>query len=92
MLEKPVPSLLPYFITELVLVELGLLKEFRNFLVRGIALLLLPLAVFNVFEEELVGLVINFLCSPLGLGLDILLEGGDPVYFLRHLKYNNGNK
>lgn len=92
MFEEPVPRLLSDLVAELVLIELRLLKEFGDFLIRSVALFLLSFSVLDILEEELVCLIVNFLCRSLGFGLDILLEGGDPVYFLRHLKYNNGNK
>ena len=61
MLEEAIARLVPHFEAQLVLAGLGLLIELGHLFVGCVAVLLLLLRVFDVFQEQLVCLVVDLL-------------------------------
>ena len=73
---------MPDLKAQLVLAGLRLLVELGNLLVGCIAFLLLLLGVFDVFQEQLVSLIVDLLSRALRLAVNILFERANPVDFL----------
>jgi hypothetical protein len=71
MLQESIAGLLTYLGTDGVFGLLGLLEELGDFFEAGIRLFLLLLGLFNVIEEESVGLVVDLLSRALGLALNV---------------------
>ncbi len=79
MVQEPGACLLPDLEIELVLVGDGLLEELRNLLEGRVALDLVLFLLFDVLQEESVGLLVNFLATLLGVLTRVVLQGLDPV-------------
>ena len=82
MFEEPVPGFLPDFSAERVFCLLAFLEELGNFFETGIWFLFFLLGLFDVVEEEFIGLVVDLLSRPLRFGVDVTLESVDPIDFL----------
>lgn len=82
MLQETVARLLPHLRTDGVFGLLRLLEKLGYFLKAGVGFLLPFLGVLDVVEEKPVGFVVDFLRRALGFGVDVSLEGTNPVDLL----------
>jgi hypothetical protein len=80
--EETVAGLLAYLGADGVVGLLGFLEEFWDFYEAGVAHFLEVLGLFDVVEEDLVGLVVDLLRGALRFAAHVFLEGTDPIYLL----------